>query len=134
VEREPRSSSDGPRRTGNKPFGDRGEALAAEFLSRGGWTILQRQFRIGHREIDLVARRGEVVAFVEVKARAGSGYGHPLEAITWRKRREIQRVALAWIDRHGRDGDVYRFDAVAVFLPAGGPPRIEHVEDAWRVA
>lgn len=88
---------------------------------------------MGRKEIDLVARRGSVVAFVEVKTRAGLGYGHPLEAITWKKRREIQQVASAWIDRHGRPGDSYRFDAVAVLVSAGGEPRIEHVEDAWRM-
>jgi uncharacterized protein (TIGR00252 family) len=85
-----------------KPLGDRGEALAARHLAQAGWRILDRNFRVGRKEIDLVARRGEVVAFVEVKTRAGLGFGHPLEAITWRKRREIQQVAAAWIDRHGR--------------------------------
>ena len=117
----------------NKPLGDRGERLAAEHLERAGWTILHRNFRLGHREVDLVARRGEVVAFVEVKTRAGLGYGHPLEAITLRKRREIQQVAQIWVERHGRDGDVYRYDAVAVLIVDGGEPQIEHVEDAWRM-
>ena len=116
-----------------KPLGDRGERLAAEHLERAGWTIVERNFRLGRKEIDLVARRGEVVAFVEVKTRAGLGYGHPLEAITWRKRREIRQVATAWIGRHGRPGDLYRFDAVAVQVRAGGSPELEHVEDAWRV-
>jgi len=88
---------------------------------------------MGRKEIDLVARRGEVVAFVEVKTRAGRGYGHPLEAITWKKRREIQQVAAAWVERYGRDGDVYRFDAVAVLVLGGGEPVVEHVEDAWRM-
>ena len=115
-----------------KPLGDRGERLAAEHLERAGWIIVDRNFRMGRKEIDLVARRGEVVAFVEVKTRAGLGYGHPLEAITWRKRREIHQVATAWIERHGRPGEVYRFDAVAVRLGAGGSPELEHVEDAWR--
>jgi putative endonuclease len=131
----PPSSSD-PRRPpppGSKTLGDRGERIAAAFLAARGWVVLHRQYRLGHREIDLVARRGEVVAFVEVKTRGGTGFGDPLEAITWRKRREIQRVALAWIDRFGRPGDVYRFDAVGILLPAGGAPRIDHVEDAWRV-
>jgi putative endonuclease len=114
-----------------KPLGDRGEALAARLLERAGWTILLRNFRMGRKEIDLVARRGEVVAFVEVKTRAGSGYGHPLEAITWKKRREIHQVALAWIDRFGRPGDTYRFDAVAVQV-SGSHESIDHVEDAWR--
>ena len=117
----------------NKPLGDRGERLAAEYLERAGWTILSRNFRLGHREVDLVARRGEVVAFVEVKTRAGLGYGHPLEAVTAKKRREIQLVARCWVDRHGRPDDVYRFDAVAIILPSGGDPQIEHVEDAWRM-
>lgn len=95
--------------------------------------MLARNFRLGRKEIDLVARRGEVVAFVEVKTRSGRGYGHPLESITWKKRREIGQVATAWIDRHGRPGDVYRFDAVSVLVMAGGPPVVEHVEDAWRM-
>jgi len=116
-----------------KPLGDRGEELAARFLEQRGWTVVHRNFRMGRKEIDLVARRGEVVAFVEVKTRGGRGYGHPLEAITWKKRREIQQVASAWIDRFGKPGDVYRFDAVAVLVEGGGPPVVEHVEDAWRL-
>jgi putative endonuclease len=70
---------------------------------------------------------------VEVKTRAGPGYGHPLEAITTRKRREIQQVAASWVARHGRPGDLYRFDAIAIHLPAGGAALLEHVEDAWRM-
>ena len=116
-----------------KPLGDRGEAVAARLLERTGWTILDRNFRMGRKEIDLVARRGEVVAFVEVKTRTGPGFGHPLEAITWRKRREIQQVAAAWIDRHAPLPVTYRFDAVSVLLRAGGLPEVEHVQDAWRM-
>jgi putative endonuclease len=120
-------------RPSNKPLGDRGEQLAAQHLERAGWTVLHRNYRLGHREVDLVARRGEVVAFVEVKTRAGLGYGHPLEAITAKKRGEVQRVAAAWVERHGTPGDVYRFDAVAVLILAGRDPQVEHVEDAWRM-
>lgn len=122
-----------PSRRATKPLGDRGEEIAARHLRERGWTVLDRNFRLGRKEIDLVARRGETVAFVEVKTRGGRGYGHPLEAITWKKRREIGQVAQAWIDRHGRDGDVYRFDAVAVLVGGGGEPVVEHVEDAWRM-
>jgi putative endonuclease len=73
-----------------------------------------------------------VVAFVEVKGRKGGGWGHPLDAITALKRREIETVARWWIDRFGRVGDRYRFDAVAVHAGGGGRPRVEHVPDAWR--
>lgn len=117
----------------DRPLGDRGEDLAARYLQAHGWEIVGRNFRMGRKEIDLVARRGGVVAFVEVKTRSGLGYGHPLEAITWKKRREIQQVAAAWVDRFGRPEYTYRFDAVAVQVRGGGAPLVEHVEDAWRM-
>jgi putative endonuclease len=113
-------------------LGPRGEALAADYLCARGWTILARNFRLGHKEIDIVARRGDLVAFVEVKTRSGRGYGHPLEAITSAKRREIALVARAWTARHGARGDLYRFDAVAV-LWEGPTPIVEHVEGAWQL-
>ena len=91
-----------------------------------------RNFRHGRKEIDLVARRGDLVAFVEVKSRRSGTCGHPLEAITPRKRAEIQEVATAWIGSFGAPGDSYRFDAIAVRLDAE-PPLIDHVEDAWRL-
>lgn len=108
-----------------------GERIAERHLTEAGYRILERNYRFGHREIDLIVARGELVAFVEVKTRAGPGYGHPLEAITARKRREIERVARRWQAEHGRRGTVYRFDAVGVSLGPDGRPRIEHVPDAW---
>jgi putative endonuclease len=109
------------------------EDLVAAHLSEGGWQILDRNVRFGRREIDLVARRGAVVAFVEVKGRRGRAYGHPLEAITWRKRREIAAVALWWIQRFGESDVCYRFDAVSVEHSADGRPIVHHIEDAWRL-
>jgi putative endonuclease len=114
-----------------KPLGDRGEELAAHFLAQTGWSILHRNYRVGRNEIDLVARRDGVVAFVEVKTRRGLGCGHPLESITPRKQRQIARVASVWIGTHGAPGDSYRFDAVAILLTPGSPPLIEHMGDAW---
>lgn len=118
-------------------IGARFEDVAAEHLRRRGWRILARNYRAGRKEIDLVAVRDGVVAFVEVKGRRGSGYGDPLEAIGWRKRREIARVARAWIGevRRGRrpPARAFRFDAVAVEAPPGGPVTVRHVEDAWRL-
>jgi putative endonuclease len=108
-----------------------GERAAIRFLEARGWRIVEHRFRMGRLEIDLVARRGPVVAFVEVKTRRGKAFGSPLEAVGWAKRREINRVASAWVDRHGRDGDLYRFDVIGVTASPRGP-RIEHVEDAFR--
>lgn len=113
-------------------LGRAGEDAAAELLAARGWRVLDRNYRFGHKEIDLVARRGRTVAFVEVKTRSGVGWGAPLEAVHPRKRAEIERVARAWVARHGRPGDAYRFDAIGVRLERGRL-RLEHVEDAWRI-
>lgn len=113
--------------------GVEGEKAAIAYLREAGWHIVSHRFRMGRLEIDLVARRGSLVAFVEVKTRLSTGFGSPLEAVTWPKQREITRVAQAWVDRHGRPGDTYRFDVIGVTLSSRGV-KIEHVEDAFRVA
>ena len=110
-----------------------GEELAARHLARRGWRILARNFRSGPREVDLVARRGSVLAFVEVKTRRGTAFGHPLDAITRRKRAEVTAAARGWLREHPPPpGTLRRFDAVAVRVEAGGRIRIEHLPDAWR--
>src|SRR5690606_35661951 len=63
-------------------LGRRAESLAARVLVARGWSILAANYRFGRREVDLVARRGDLVAFVEVKARSGPGYGPPEAAVT----------------------------------------------------
>lgn len=111
-------------------LGQLGERMAAAWLRRRGWTVVGRRFRSGHRDIDLVARRGGEVAFVEVKARRGNVFGDPVEAVDWRKRRELQRSAHCWIHRHGLPGDAYRFDVIGVLI-SGGRARVRHVENAF---
>jgi putative endonuclease len=114
-------------------FGRSAEALAAAALVRRGWCILNRNWRAGHRELDIVARKGRTVAFVEVKARGSPGFGHPLLAINRAKRRELRAAAAAWVAEFGRAGDEYRFDAIAVRPgPEPGTVVVEHLPDAWR--
>ena len=119
-------------------LGREGEAVAARYLEDAGWRVLERNYRAGRNEVDLIVVRGRTVAFVEVKSRRGMDFGHPLEAITAHKRGEIAKVARAWVRaRGGLRGLVLRFDAVAVsFERTRGDteaPRIEHVADAWRL-
>jgi putative endonuclease len=117
--------------------GREGERRAAAYLEGQGWEVLARNWRDGPRELDLVVARGGVLAFVEVKTRGGRQCGVPAEAVTWRKRREIERAAAAWL--RGSDPpisawEVVRFDVLSVLLgpgPAGGEDQIEHLEDAW---
>ena len=114
-------------------LGRRGEDVAAHFLERRGWLVLARNYRFGRREVDLIVRRRGVLAFVEVKTRAGQRFGEPQAAITRLKRREIEIVAAQYLVRFP-PGDVdIRFDAVAVQrIPGRAELHIEHLEDAWR--
>jgi putative endonuclease len=111
-------------------LGELGERIAERWLRERGWRVVQRRFRSGHRDIDLVIERDGMVAFVEVKARRGSRFGSPVEAVNWRKQRELGRSARVWIDRHGRQDDAYRFDVVGV-LVADARVRIRHVPNAF---
>ena len=113
-------------------FGELGERIAERWLRRSGWRIIQRRFRTGHRDIDLVAERDGTVAFVEVKARRGDRFGQPVEAVNWRKQKELARSARVWIDRHGRPFEAYRFDVIGV-LVAKERVRVRHVENAFRL-
>lgn len=116
----------------NQVFGQLGERIAARWLERKGWRIVYRRFRNGRRDIDLVAQRDAVVAFVEVKARKGAEFGDPVEAVHHRKQKELVRSAHVWIDRHGRSDESYRFDVVGVLVDEKRV-LVKHVEDAFRV-
>ena len=97
-------------------FGELGERIAARWLEKTGWKILARRYRSGRRDIDVVAERDGLIAFVEVKARTGAEFGSPVEAVHRRKQRELTKSAQTWIDRHGRSGESYRFDVMGVLL------------------
>lgn len=114
-------------------FGELGERIAARWLERSGWRIIARRFRSGRRDIDLVAQHGDLIAFVEVKARSGEEFGDPVEAVNHRKQRELTKSAQTWIDRHGRAGESYRFDVVGVLLKERRA-FIRHVPGAFAMA
>jgi putative endonuclease len=107
-----------------------GERVAARWLCRRGWRVLAHRFRNGHRDLDLVVERDGTVAFVEVKTRRGTAFGDPIEAVSWRKRRELIRSAKVWSDRFGPAGAAYRFDVVGVIV-VGVDARVRHVENAF---
>jgi putative endonuclease len=126
VKSDPRTWTDPRHRRGLA-----GERYARRYLEANGWRVLDHRFRLGRLEIDLIARRDGVVAFVEVKTRRSAAFGTPLHAVGWSKQRELVRVAQAWVDRHGKPGDTYRFDVLGVEV-VGGRPVVTQVEDAFR--
>ena len=87
------------------------EALAEAFLHERGWRVLERNVRFLRKEIDLVVEKDGIVAFVEVKGRNGPAFGHPLDAITRRKRQAIFVAARGWIAGSDLRARSYRFDA-----------------------
>lgn len=122
--------------TARQELGVRGERVAEVWLTARGWTVLDRRFRAGHRDLDLVVARwdvepdGRLVAFVEVRTRYSTVRGTPAETVTWRKQRELARAARAWVASNRRSNDVYRFDVVGVLVRAGRA-RIQYVPDAF---
>jgi len=118
---------------GRGVFGRRGEDIACAELERRGYIILDRRFRTRRGELDIIARDGQVVVFVEVKARADGSFGTPLEAVSWRKRQRIGQIAAAYLLQK-RLGDVScRFDVVSIVERSGREPAIEIVSSAFDV-
>jgi putative endonuclease len=110
-----------------------GERAAIAYLTSCGWNMEAHRFRLGRHDLDLVARRGQVVAFVEVKTRRSGVCGGAVESVSNLKRHILGRVAMYWRLRHGRPGDIYRFDLLAIQDLGRGRYEVEHVEDAWRL-
>lgn len=111
-------------------LGLQGERIAARWLRRDGWQLLAHRFRSGHRDIDLVMQRERTVVFVEVKARRGAEFGSPVDAVHFRKQRELGRSARVWVDRHGDVGLNYRFDVLGVLIE-GQSVRVRHIPNAF---
>lgn len=113
---------------GTATLGARGESIAAEWLERHGYGIVDRNWRCAHGELDIVARKAETLVFVEVKTRSGSGAGHPLESVTPAKLTRLRRLVPAWFSAHpGVHADRIRLDAIAVHV-LGDRSVVEHVE------
>ena len=117
-------------------LGRRGERIAEEWLANKGWQVVERRFRSGHRDIDLVVSRrdgeGRLVAFVEVKTRASAAYGGPLGAVHWKKQREMAHAAHDWMSGRRKAGDIFRFDVVGVIF-GSTVPEVVHIENAFQV-
>jgi len=100
--------------------GRAGEALARRFLEFHGYTIIQTNFRSRYGEIDIIARRGLVIAFIEVKTRLSRRCGDPFEAVGLRKQNQIRRLAQMWLAVNQGDRQLsaceFRFDVISVMM------------------
>jgi putative endonuclease len=111
-------------------LGARGERIAAAYLSDLGFRVLDRNWRCREGELDLVARDGDTLVFCEVKTRRGTGFGHPVEAVTATKQRRLRRLALRWLDAHDEHARDLRFDVIGVLVRSGRPAVVTHLRGA----
>ena len=113
-------------------LGVEGEALALQFLMTSGYKILEKNYRNKFGEIDLVARDGDTICFIEVKTRVSENHGTPFEAVTFFKKRKLIKVALWYLKIHRLEDVRARFDVVGV----GGPlqENISIIKNAFDLA
>lgn len=114
-----------------RTLGRWGEEVAAQHLRARGYRLLARNWHCVEGELDLVALQGDMVVFVEVKARRSDAFGAPEEALTTVKQRRLLRAAWAYLEQHGLTDRAWRVDVVAVEgSPRQGVNRLEHYENA----
>ena len=115
-----------------KKLGRKGERLAVRHLKKHGYKILHRNWTCPLGEIDIIARDGDRLCFIEVKTRSGDSFGNALEAVGPRKQSQIVRAALGFLMQHALPVQDCRFDVVAVqFDREGKHPVCELVQDAF---
>jgi putative endonuclease len=109
-----------------RALGREGEERAARFLARRGYRIVERNVRLGGVEVDLVVRRGRLVAFVEVKTRRSAALGPPEEAVDAAKQARLVRAASAWLRQNPGAAGRIRFDVVSCRAPG-------RRQESWRI-
>lgn len=117
-----------------KPLGDFGERVAAAHLEAKGYAILHRNFRVAEAELDLVARDGDTLVFVEVRTRRGGITGAAALSVNARKAQQLEHAAAWYIEEHPEHADdPMRIDVITVELRRDGTlDNVTHIEDAVR--
>ena len=110
--------------------GKLGEDVACKYLKKKKYQILERNFRTRFGEIDIVAKKGDCIAFVEVKTRSATEYGKPCEAVTFSKQQKIIKTARMYIQEQNLDA-AFSFDIIEVLLDKGKVTSLNHIENAF---
>jgi len=111
-------------------LGQKGENVAAKFLTTKGYKIIQRNFNTKVGEIDIVARKGKTVVFVEVKTRVEETV-RPEDQVSLEKQHQITKAADVFLSRFGNPQPPAQFDVIAILWPPGREPIIRHHENAF---
>jgi len=109
-------------------LGKWGEDLAADYLQDKGYVIIDRDWKSGHHDLDIVAKEGDALVIVEVKTRRNRLFGNPEEAIDYKKRQSLQSAINHYVKSH-RIGQSVRFDIISIVGNIGEKPEIDHIID-----
>jgi putative endonuclease len=115
----------------NVELGRLGEDRAAEHLASKGYMVLDRNYRFMRAEVDIVAATEREIVFVEVKTRSSTSFGEPEEHVDDRKKRQLFKVAEAWLHERRMEGSPVRFDVISILKPGKSGERINHIEGAF---
>lgn len=108
-------------------LGENGEQFVADYLTKIGYQIMSRNWRVREGELDIVARdQNGLIIFVEVKTRTSIAFGDPLESIDRKKLFRIQKLALAWLATNFRLGNPYRIDSAGVIISRSGEITLDY--------
>lgn len=110
-------------------FGKQGEWEAQKFLHAQGYQILQINWRYKRWEIDIIAKEGDILAFVEVKSRSSTAYGEPFQFVNLKKQKNLIKAAGVFLKKINHQGDI-RFDIVSIYSQ-GGKQDISLIKDAF---
>ena len=117
-----------------KAVGQEGESAAERYLQHKGYRIVARNLRSSVGELDLVAEDGQVLVFVEVKARRTDAFGGAIHAVHQRKQEKLIQLATLYLARHHIKDRLCRFDVVLLQGVGTVPTRIEHIQNAFEVS
>ena len=114
-----------------KTLGNRGEEIAATFLIKNGYSILQRNYRRQFGEIDIIAKDGEDLVFIEVKTRTSDMFGTPFHSVHRKKQQQIITTAQEYLVRHNLCDSPVRFDVISIEFRSEQNPVIELIKNAF---
>ncbi len=110
----------------NSNLGKEGEDKAVNFLTSKGYNILERNYKSIFGEIDIIAKEGKTIVFIEVKSRKNYSFGTPIEQISWNKQQHIIKIALTYLKKNQLQNQPVRFDVIGIF-----PNKIELIKNAF---
>ncbi len=109
--------------------GQQGEKLAKEYLVSEGYNILSMNYKIKIGEIDIIASKNGILAFIEVKTRTNLNYGYPYEAVNRKKQEKIKYVSMAYLKERNIKNTQLRYDIIEVYLKPS--IKINHIDNAF---